>query len=151
ADRAEQESLVAADLLERRVRERFPGPVPALGAQVVVGLFDREPGGLEHLERLGHHLRADPVAADHGELYLRSCHARTLLVTRGAGVTPVVPAVQGYLHGPRGRRLRGTGRGGGTGVGPPTATRSRGGSGGLGPPGQDCGPWRSWPKASEQV
>ena len=106
-DRAEQESLVTADLLQHRVRERFPGPVPALGAQVVAGLFDRETGCLEHLERLGHHLRADPVAADNGELYLRSCHARTLLVARGAGVTPVVPAVQRYLDGPHSRCLLG--------------------------------------------
>src|SRR5262249_33087490 len=101
---------------------------------VVAGFLEGHIRCLEHLQRLGHDLGADPVAADHGEPYLGRCHARTLLVAgpatppklvagpatppklvagpatppklvaRVAGVPSVVTAIQGHLDGLRGCR-----------------------------------------------
>ena len=69
ADRAEQDRVVRPDLFEHRVGQRLPGAVAAPRAQVVVGLVEADIGcrGAQHLERLGRHLGADAVAADHGE------------------------------------------------------------------------------------
>jgi hypothetical protein len=82
ADGTEQDRVVAPDLLKHRVRQRLAGAVPAARAQVVVGLVEgdsrrRYP---QHLERLGHHLGADAVAADDGKPDRSGSHARTLLV-----------------------------------------------------------------------
>ena len=82
ADRAEQQRIMAADLLEHRVRQRLAGPVPTVGTQVVAGLLEGHIRCLEHLQCLGHDLGADPVAADHGEPYLGRCHARYLTASR---------------------------------------------------------------------
>ena len=51
---------MTADLPEYRVRQRFAGPVPAVGAQVVAGFLEGHIGCLEHLQRLGHDLGATP-------------------------------------------------------------------------------------------
>ena len=72
ADRAEQDRVVAAQLLEDRVGQRLAGGVPAPGAEVVLGRVELGAGAggdrLEDLEALGDDLRADPVAADDGEV-----------------------------------------------------------------------------------
>ena len=71
ADRAEQDRVVAADLLEDGVRERLTGAVPACGTQVVVGAVERDVvasgDGVQDLETLGDDLRADAVSGDDGE------------------------------------------------------------------------------------
>ena len=71
ADRAEQDRVVLADLVEHGVGQHLAGREVALGAEVVAGLLELHAGRrrrLEHLERLGGHLRADAVAGDDGEL-----------------------------------------------------------------------------------
>ena len=70
ADRAEQDRVVPADLVEHRVGEHLAGGEVALGAEVVAGRSRPSPGrgrGLEDLERLGGDLRADAVTGDYGE------------------------------------------------------------------------------------
>ena len=68
ADRAEQDGVVAADLLQHRVGQRLAGRVPAPGAQVVLGGGDLGSAACRHrrqdLEPLGDHLRADAVPTD---------------------------------------------------------------------------------------
>ena len=71
ADRAEQDRVVPAQLVEHRVRQRLAGRVPASGAEVVLGRRRRRRRGrgdrTQHLEALGDHLGPDPVAADDGD------------------------------------------------------------------------------------
>ena len=69
ADRAEQDRVVPLDLLEHRVGQRLPGPVPAPRAEIVAGLVDGDPGNRrpQHLERLGDHFGTDSVATDDGK------------------------------------------------------------------------------------
>ena len=71
ADRAEQDRVVLADLLQLGVRQRLAGGVPALRAEVVLGPLERHAvlcgDRVEHLERLGGHLGSDPVTGDDGQ------------------------------------------------------------------------------------
>ena len=71
ADGAEQDRVVAAELLEHGVRQHLTGGVVAPGPEVVVLGLDlgarRGEGRLEHLEALGDHLGADAVPGDHCE------------------------------------------------------------------------------------
>ncbi len=64
SDRAEQDRVVAAELLERLVGEHLAGCEVAAAAEVVVGRVERDPRGAHDLERLRGHLGADAVAAD---------------------------------------------------------------------------------------
>ena len=72
ADGAEQDRVVAPQLLEHRVGQGLAGRVPAAGAEVVLGGRDLEPARrrdrVEDLQALGDDLRADAVAADDGEV-----------------------------------------------------------------------------------
>ena len=72
ADGAEQDRVVALQLVQDAVGQRLAGGVPAAGAEVVLGRGDlraaRRRDGLEDLEPLGDDLGADPVAADDGEV-----------------------------------------------------------------------------------
>jgi hypothetical protein len=65
ADRAEQDRVVPAELVEHRVGQQLAGALPAGGPQVVRGGLHVRGDLAEHLEALGHHLRADAVSRDH--------------------------------------------------------------------------------------
>ena len=106
ADRAEQDRVVLPDLGEHGVRQHLAGGEVALGAQVVARRLElgRAGGGpLEHLQRLGGDLGADPVARDHGELdgAVREASLggmRSNLVVVGP-LAAVVSQVKRLLHG----------------------------------------------------
>ena len=68
ADGPEHDRVVPADLLDDRVGEGLAGGVPAPRAEVVVGRARVDAGRREHLERLRHDLRTDPVAPDDREV-----------------------------------------------------------------------------------
>ena len=72
ADGAEQDGVVAPQLLEHRVGQGLAGRVPAPGAEVVLGGVHLGPALRRHrgedLEPLGNDLRADAVAADDGDV-----------------------------------------------------------------------------------
>ena len=72
ADRAEQDDVVAAQLVEDAVGQRLTGGVPARRAEVVcrrAHLGAAAGGhGLEDLEPLGHDLGTDPVTGDDREV-----------------------------------------------------------------------------------
>ena len=73
ADGAEQDRVLAADLLQHAVREHLTGGEVALGTQVVLRpgeLQLRGGGDLEDLEGLGGDLRTDAVTGDDGEVDL---------------------------------------------------------------------------------
>ena len=73
ADRAEQDRVVLAQLVERGVAEDLAvAEVLAPPRSKSVGV-ELDTGGVDHLERLGRHLRPDPVAADHCNLM---CHTK---------------------------------------------------------------------------
>ena len=65
ADRAEQDRVEAAQLVERRVGQDLAVAQVARAAEVEVGRVDVDAGGAHHLHRLGRHLGPDAVAADH--------------------------------------------------------------------------------------
>ncbi len=71
ADRAEQDRVVPADLLEDAVGQRLAGRVPAARAQVVGRAVERESGPLrddvENLQGLLGDFRADAVGRDDRE------------------------------------------------------------------------------------
>ena len=71
ADGAEQDRIMAPDLLEHRVGERLAGRVPPLRAEVVLGAREGDvvvrSDDVEHREGLGGHLGADAVARHDGE------------------------------------------------------------------------------------
>ena len=65
ADGAEEDDVVAAQLLEDGIRERFTGGVPPTGSEVVLGSLDvTVRHGVEHLQPFGHHLGADSVTCN---------------------------------------------------------------------------------------
>ena len=64
ADRAEQDRVVAAQLVEHRVGQDVAGREVAAAAEVVVGRVERDAGGAHDLQRLGGHFGPDAVAAD---------------------------------------------------------------------------------------
>ena len=66
ADGAEEDGVVAPELLERLVREDGAVPQVAGGPEVEVGGVEVHPGRGHDLERLGADLRPDAVAADDG-------------------------------------------------------------------------------------
>jgi hypothetical protein len=72
ADRAEQDRVVTAQLLEHRVGQRLAGRVPTPGAEVVRRALDLHVGavehGVEHLEALVDHLGTDAVTGDDREV-----------------------------------------------------------------------------------
>ena len=86
ADGAEQDRVVAAQLLEDGVGQRLAGGVPAAGTEVVLGRRELRTAvagdGVEDLEALGDDLGADAVTADDGDgvgvLDLRLCHGASL-------------------------------------------------------------------------
>ena len=65
ADRAEQDGIEAAELVQRRIRQDLAVSQVPRTAEVVVGGFQLDPRGPHHLQRLCRHLGADAVAADH--------------------------------------------------------------------------------------
>ena len=65
ADRAEQDRIELAQLVERRVGEDLAVAQVAGAAEVELGGRDVDAGGPHHLDRLGGDLRTDAVAADH--------------------------------------------------------------------------------------
>src|SRR5579875_2230253 len=94
AQRAEQDRVVASDLLDSLSRGRFPCPWPGPVAEVELGRLDRHrvrsclrrgrPGGPaggcpEDLDRLGYHLGPDAAAAYHGDPDHACRHGSTLL------------------------------------------------------------------------
>jgi len=70
ANGTEQDGVVAAQLLEHRGGQRLAGAVVQTGAQVVLLGGDGHVAlyGVEDLEGLGHHLGADAVAGDEGQV-----------------------------------------------------------------------------------
>ena len=70
ADRAEQDRVVGAQLLEHRGRQGLAGAVVEPGAQVVLlgGHGHVAAHGVKDLEGLGHHLGADAVAGDESDI-----------------------------------------------------------------------------------
>ena len=62
-DRAKQDGVMLPQFGKHRVRQQFAGGVVTPGAQVVVGLLHAGQHRVKDFDRLGHHLRADPVAA----------------------------------------------------------------------------------------
>ena len=68
ADGAEQDRVVAAQLVEHAVRQRLAGGVPAARAEVVLGGLELDAGGagdrVEDAHALGDDLRPDAVAGD---------------------------------------------------------------------------------------
>ncbi len=72
AHRAEQDRVVLAEFPENGLGQQLPGRVPTGGAQVVSSDLDIRHDLTEDLERLGHHLRPDPVAGDHSEPHLHT-------------------------------------------------------------------------------
>ena len=69
-DGPEQDGVVAAELLERRVGQHLAGAQVPVGAEVVVGGVEHHARGRHHLQRLGDHLGPDAVAADEANLVL---------------------------------------------------------------------------------
>ena len=71
ADRAEQDRVVAADLLERRVGQDLLRLQVVLGAERVVGERHGEAvqrrDTLEHAQALAHDFGTDPVSGNHGD------------------------------------------------------------------------------------
>ena len=71
ADRAEQDGVVPAQLVEHAVGQRLAGRVPAPGTEVVVRRLEldvvRVGDGVEHPDGLGDDLGADAVAGDERE------------------------------------------------------------------------------------
>jgi hypothetical protein len=65
ADRAEQDRVVLAELLEDGVGQQLTGPPPAGRTQVVGGGLDVRDDRPQDLEALGHHLGTDAVSRDH--------------------------------------------------------------------------------------
>ena len=69
-DGPQQDRVGLRQFGQHGVGKHLPGPLPAVRAQVV--RRDRElrgrVDGLQHLQSFGHHLWADPVAADDGEV-----------------------------------------------------------------------------------
>ena len=103
---AEEDRVVLTDLLEHGVGQHLTGREVALGAEVVAGGLELHPGQearlLEHLERLGGDLGADPVTRDDGELQrtwkaVESGMRSMLVVVRS--LAAVVPQVERGLHG----------------------------------------------------
>jgi hypothetical protein len=72
ADRAEEDRVVRAQLLEGLLREGLPRREPVVGADAELPLLHGDAGrgghGVEDLLGLGHDLRADAVAGDDGDL-----------------------------------------------------------------------------------
>jgi hypothetical protein len=70
ADGPEQDRVVAAELLDAPTPAGSPRWRASGRAEVVLGRLHADSGGhgLEHLQALGDHLRADAVAADDGEV-----------------------------------------------------------------------------------
>jgi hypothetical protein len=64
-DRAEQDRVVAAELLEHRVRQQLAGALPPCSAEVVLGALDVGSHLAEDLEGLRDDLGADAVSRDH--------------------------------------------------------------------------------------
>lgn len=96
---AEQDGVVAAQGLERLVRERLPRPEPVLGAERVggearLGAALGAQRGLEDGGGLLRHLGADAVAADDGDVQGVCGGARALghapQATTAAGVDHIV-------------------------------------------------------------
>ena len=73
ADRAEQDRVELAQLVERGVAEDLAVAEVPGAAEVEVGGFELDARGVHDLERFGGHLRPDPVAADHCNLM---CHTK---------------------------------------------------------------------------
>jgi len=69
-DRAEQDRVVPAQLLEDRERQGLPGRVVAAGTEVVLGDLDPGPDGVEHLAGFSDDLRPDAVPRQHCD----GCH-----------------------------------------------------------------------------
>ena len=65
AGRAEQDRVVVAELLDRRLAQHLAVAQVPPAAEVEVGGVDVGAGRAEHLEGLGGDLRTDPVATDH--------------------------------------------------------------------------------------
>ena len=64
ADRAEQDRVEAAQLVEDRVGQHLTGREVATPAEVVVGRVERDTRRADDLQRLGRHLGTDAVPAD---------------------------------------------------------------------------------------
>ena len=69
ADGAEQDRVVLAQFAQHRIRQQFAGPVPAGGAEVVLGGYDAGDDAAQDLEALGNHLGTDAIAGDDRELH----------------------------------------------------------------------------------
>ena len=67
ADGAEQDRVVAAQLVQHAVRQRLAGAGERPGAQVVVGALDARQDRVEDLQGDSDDLRADAVAAEDRE------------------------------------------------------------------------------------
>src|SRR6185437_9250496 len=93
AHRAEQDRVVAAQLIEHGVGQRLARGVPAPGAQVVFGALDLDVegsrDGVKDLKTFGHHFRADPVSGDDGETHATSHggYFTYRLISRRVGLT----------------------------------------------------------------
>ena len=68
ADGAEEDAVVAAQLLDDGVGQGLAGAVPAGRAEVVLGGAEVDAGGAEDLQALRDNLGADAVAADDGDV-----------------------------------------------------------------------------------
>ena len=93
--RAQQQGVQAPPLLEHLVGQDRPVLQVAVRAQVVVDALVAHAGGVEHLDRLGHHLGADAVAADHadpvGHVWLPVSLVLGAVAGRSVGRSPAVP------------------------------------------------------------
>jgi len=67
ADGAEEDRVVAAQLVEYRVGQRLPGRVVTGGTEIVGGGLHLRTGRMENLEAFGDDLGADPVTGDDRE------------------------------------------------------------------------------------
>ena len=89
ADRAEQDRVVAAQLVEHRIGQRFAGRVPAPGAEVVLGALDLHVVGRRHrvedLQALVDHLGAYAIPGDHGKTHATAHGTSVLAVSFATG------------------------------------------------------------------
>ena len=69
ADSAEQDRVVIAQLAQHRIGQQFAGPVPAGGAEVVLGGGDAGDDAAQDLQALGNHLGTDAITGDDRELH----------------------------------------------------------------------------------